>query len=128
MASELAPHRIRVNLSEPGWIDTPGERNYATDDEIAEGAKGLPWNRLGTPEEIGNGVGLLGIGYGFLCQRRDAADRRRHMAARRQRQALSPTVRVVQDVFRTSRGFALPNVGAADPAGAAHRTAFPITS
>ncbi len=64
MASELAPHRIRVNLIEPGWIDTPGERNYATDDEIAEGAKGLPWKRLGTPEEIGNGVVYLASDMG----------------------------------------------------------------
>ena len=128
MASELAPHRIRVNLIEPGWIDTPGERNYATDDEIAERREGAAVETSRHARGDRQRGRLLGIGYGFLCQRRDAADRRRHMAARRQRQALSPTVRVVQDVFRTSRGFALPNVGAADPAGAAHRTAFPITS
>ena len=26
IAAELAPHRINVNVIEPGWIDTPGER------------------------------------------------------------------------------------------------------
>jgi glucose 1-dehydrogenase len=53
LANELARHRINVNAIEPGWIDTPGERAYATDDELrAEGEK-LPWGRLGRPEEIG---------------------------------------------------------------------------
>jgi len=58
-AIELAPHRIRVNIVHPGWIDTPGERKFFTDEQIAEGAKGLPWNRLGRPEEIGKGVTYL---------------------------------------------------------------------
>ncbi|MDH7571753.1 MAG: SDR family oxidoreductase, partial [Armatimonadota bacterium] len=33
MANELAPYRIRVNVVEPGWIDTPGEHAFATDEE-----------------------------------------------------------------------------------------------
>ena len=52
IAKELAPHRIRSNVIEPGWIDTPGERQYTTDAEMVEGAKKLPWKRLGEPEEI----------------------------------------------------------------------------
>ncbi len=64
MASELAPHGIRVNLIEPGWIDTPGERQYATDKEIEEGAEDLPFKRLGTPEEIANGVLYLASDMG----------------------------------------------------------------
>lgn len=27
-AIELAPHRIRINIIHPGWIDTPGERKF----------------------------------------------------------------------------------------------------
>ena len=52
IANELTPHRIRSNVIEPGWIDTPGERQFATGDQIEEGAKKLPWKRLGRPEEI----------------------------------------------------------------------------
>lgn len=52
IAKELAPHRIRSNVIEPGWIDTPGERQYTTDAEMVKGAKKLPWKRLGEPEEI----------------------------------------------------------------------------
>jgi glucose 1-dehydrogenase len=53
MANELARHHINVNVIEPGWIDTPGERLYATEEEIATGGKKLPWGRLGTIEEMG---------------------------------------------------------------------------
>ncbi len=55
-AIELAPHRIRVNIVHPGWIDTPGERKFFSDDQIQEGAMKLPWKRLGQPEEIAKGV------------------------------------------------------------------------
>ncbi len=55
-AIELAPHRIRVNIVHPGWIDTPGERKFFTEEQIAEGAKTLPWKRMGRPDEIGKGV------------------------------------------------------------------------
>lgn len=52
IAKELTEHRIRSNVIEPGWIDTPGERQYTTDEEMREGAKKVPWKRLGEPEEI----------------------------------------------------------------------------
>ncbi len=55
-AIELAPHRIRVNTIHPGWIDTPGERKFFTEEQLEEGAKNLPLGRLGTPEEIGRAV------------------------------------------------------------------------
>jgi glucose 1-dehydrogenase len=58
-AIELAAHRIRVNLVHPGWIDTPGEREHATEEEIARSASKLPWKRLGRPEEIARGVVFL---------------------------------------------------------------------
>lgn len=55
-AIELAKHRIRVNLVHPGWIDTPGERKFFSEEQLEEGASKLPWNRLGQPDEIGKGV------------------------------------------------------------------------
>jgi len=59
IADELLQYRIRVNVIEPGWIDTPGERQYCTEEEIAEGAKGLPWGRLGTIEELGKAAAFI---------------------------------------------------------------------
>jgi glucose 1-dehydrogenase len=58
-ALEVAEHRIRVNIIHPGWIDTPGEREHATEEEIQQAARKLPWKRLGRPDEIGRGVVLL---------------------------------------------------------------------
>jgi glucose 1-dehydrogenase len=59
MANELARYHINCNVIEPGWIDTPGERNYATEQEIQEGGRKLPWGRLGTPEEMGTVAAFL---------------------------------------------------------------------
>ena len=58
-AIELAQHRIRVNIVHPGWIDTPGERKFFTEQQLADGAKVLPWKRLGRPDEIGKGVAYI---------------------------------------------------------------------
>jgi glucose 1-dehydrogenase len=58
-AIELVDHRVRVNVIHPGWIDTPGEREHATDEEIDRAAKKLPWKRLGRPEEVARGVVFL---------------------------------------------------------------------
>ena len=52
-AIELADKNIRVNVIHPGWIDTPGERKFFTEEQLDEGAKSLPLKRLGTPEEVG---------------------------------------------------------------------------
>ena len=65
IANDLTEHRIRVNVIQPGWIDTPGERQFATEEEIQEGARTNPWGRLGTMEDIGRAAT-------FLCS--DAAD------------------------------------------------------
>ena len=54
IASELAPHRIRVNTILPGWTDTPGELAFATAEELRRGGEGIPAGRLATPEDIGN--------------------------------------------------------------------------
>lgn len=58
-AIELAPFRIRVNIIQPGWIDTPGERKFASEETIQKAAKGIPLGRLGTPEEIAEGILFL---------------------------------------------------------------------
>jgi glucose 1-dehydrogenase len=58
-ALELAQHGIRVNAIEPGWIDTPGERAFATDDKLREEAAALPLGRLGRPEEVAKAVAFL---------------------------------------------------------------------
>jgi glucose 1-dehydrogenase len=59
IATELAPHRINVNVIEPGWIDTPNERRtFSAETIAAEGAK-LPWGRLGTPSDIGKAAAFL---------------------------------------------------------------------
>lgn len=58
-AIELIPHRIRVNLVHPGWIDTPGERRFASEEEIVQGSARLPWGRMGRPDEIARAVVFL---------------------------------------------------------------------
>lgn len=65
MAAELVEHHLNVNVINPGWIDTPGERTFYTEEEILRDAQRLPWKRLGTEEDIGNAVV-------YLCS--DAAD------------------------------------------------------
>lgn len=55
-AIELVSHGIRVNVFHPGWIDTPGERKFFTEEQLAEGAKEMPLHRLGTSEEMGHGI------------------------------------------------------------------------
>ena len=55
-AIELVSHKIRVNTVYPGWIDTPGERKFFTEEQIQAGGKKLPWGRLGQPAEIAKGI------------------------------------------------------------------------
>jgi len=59
IAAELMPHRINVNVIDPGWIDTPGEHASFGTANIAEAAPKLPWGRLGTPDDIGNAAAFL---------------------------------------------------------------------
>jgi glucose 1-dehydrogenase len=59
LAAELTVHHINVNVINPGWIDTPGERAFASEAEIQAGAKQIPWGRLGTPAEIGKAAAFL---------------------------------------------------------------------
>ena len=59
IATELASHRINVNVIEPGWIDTPGERRTFSAETITEEGAKLPWGRLGTPNDIGRAAAFL---------------------------------------------------------------------
>jgi glucose 1-dehydrogenase len=59
IAAELLPHRINVNVIEPGWIDTPGEHETFGSDQIASAGQTLPWGRLGTPADIGKAAAFL---------------------------------------------------------------------
>jgi glucose 1-dehydrogenase len=59
LAAELAPHRINVNVVNPGYIDTPGERKFATEEQLQRAGRNIPWGRLGTPRDIGRAVAYL---------------------------------------------------------------------
>ncbi|MBL9124064.1 MAG: SDR family oxidoreductase [Planctomycetaceae bacterium] len=59
IANELAPQRINVNVIEPGWIDTPGEREAFGDAAIDAAGPLQVWGRLGTPADIGRAAVFL---------------------------------------------------------------------
>jgi glucose 1-dehydrogenase len=55
-AIEVAEHGIRVNIMHPGWIDTPGERKFVSEDTLRGAGSFIPMKRLGTAEEIAEGI------------------------------------------------------------------------
>ena len=59
LAAELTSYHINVNVINPGWIDTPGERKYFSEEQIQAGAQRMPWGRLGTSEDIAHAVAFL---------------------------------------------------------------------
>jgi glucose 1-dehydrogenase len=58
-AIELLPHKIRVNILHPGWTDTPGERKFYSEADIARAGPSLPSGRLARPDEVARGVVFL---------------------------------------------------------------------
>lgn len=62
MAIELSEHQINVNAIEPGWIDTPGERQHYDEETMAAEGRKLPWGRLGRSDEIGAAAAFLSSG------------------------------------------------------------------
>ena len=58
-AIELAIERIRVNMIHPGWIDTPGERKFTSEETLQKAGADIPWGRLGRPDEIARAVVFL---------------------------------------------------------------------
>lgn len=59
IAREMAPHKIRANAIEPGYTDTPGERQFASDEQIEAAAQSLPWKRLATGRDIAHAATFL---------------------------------------------------------------------
>jgi glucose 1-dehydrogenase len=58
-AIEVAEHRIRINVIQPGWTDTPGERKFADEETLQRAGAKIPLGRLGTPEEMAEGILFL---------------------------------------------------------------------
>ena len=58
-AIEVAEFGIRINLIQPGWTDTPGERKFASEDTLQQAGAKIPLGRLGTPEEMGDAIAFL---------------------------------------------------------------------
>jgi len=58
-ANELMWQGIRLNIIEPGWTDTPGERKWYTDEALYREGKKLPLGRLATPEDMGHAAVFL---------------------------------------------------------------------
>ena len=58
-AIELSDFKIRVNIVQPGWTDTPGERKFASDEVMQAGGEKIPLGRLGNPEEMGRAIAFM---------------------------------------------------------------------
>jgi glucose 1-dehydrogenase len=58
-AIEVAEHRIRINVIQPGWTDTPGELKFATRETLDTAGAKVPLGRLGTAEEMADGILFL---------------------------------------------------------------------
>lgn len=55
-AIEVAEFGIRINVIQPGWTDTPGERKFASEETLETAGAKIPLGRLGTPEEMAAGI------------------------------------------------------------------------
>ncbi len=58
-ALELIRYGIRVNVLEPGWTDTPGERQFYTEEQLRAAGPTVPVGRLARPEEMAKAVSFL---------------------------------------------------------------------
>lgn len=62
VAGELGEYGIRVNVIEPGWCDTPGERAFATEDELEQFGARIPAGRIGHSADIARAAVFLASG------------------------------------------------------------------
>lgn len=58
-AIEVAEHKIRINLVQPGWTDTPGELKFASRETLDTAGAKIPLGRLGNAEEMAEGILFL---------------------------------------------------------------------
>jgi glucose 1-dehydrogenase len=58
-AIEVAEFKIRINCIQPGWTDTPGELKFASRETLDTAGAKIPMGRLGTAEEMADGVLFL---------------------------------------------------------------------
>jgi len=58
-AIEVAEHKIRINVVQPGWTDTPGELKFASRETLDSAGAKIPLGRLGTAEEMAEGILFL---------------------------------------------------------------------
>lgn len=58
-AIEVAEHRIRINVVQPGWTDTPGELKFASRETLDTAGAKIPLGRLGNAEEMAEGILFL---------------------------------------------------------------------
>lgn len=65
VAYAVMRHRIRINMLNIGWMDTPGENviqhkyHDATDDWLENAENGMPFGRLLKPREVARAVAFL---------------------------------------------------------------------
>jgi NAD(P)-dependent dehydrogenase (short-subunit alcohol dehydrogenase family) len=65
VAYAIMRHRIRINMLNIGWMDTPGENiiqhkyHDAEDDWLENAESGMPFGRLLKPEEVARAVAFL---------------------------------------------------------------------
>ncbi len=59
LATELAPHGIRVNAVAPGMVDTKALAAFLTPEERANRVAKVPLGRIATPDDIGKAVVLV---------------------------------------------------------------------
>jgi glucose 1-dehydrogenase len=58
-AIEVAEFKIRVNIVQPGWTDTPGELKFASRETLDIAGAKIPLGRLGNSEEMAEAILFL---------------------------------------------------------------------
>jgi glucose 1-dehydrogenase len=58
-AIEVAEFKIRINVIQPGWTDTPGELKFASRETLETAGAKIPLGRLGNPEEMAEAILFL---------------------------------------------------------------------